>query len=83
MERSLEDGPKMLTRKMNVLSVLALLLAGGAAVDISDELADGWKMGLRPRASTVNLQTFSGALGGVKADAVRDGSAERDELRAC
>ena len=60
----------MLARTMNILSVVALLLAGAAAMDMSEELADGWTMGLRPRASTANLQTFSGALGGVQASAV-------------
>lgn len=75
----------MLAQRMNVLSVVALLLAGAAARDISEELADGWKMALRPRVSTANLQTFTGALGGIKADAVRDGRVvpEGRELGAC
>lgn len=75
----------MHAQRMNVLSVVALLLAGAAAIDISDELADGWKMALRPRVSTANLQTFTGALGGIQAEPVRNGRVvpEGSELGIC
>ena len=49
---------------------MAMLLAGAAAVDIAAELNSGWMMGLRPRQQAQNLQSFSGAVGGVSASAV-------------
>ena len=60
----------MLGQRLNVLAALALLVAGAMAKDLSEEMADGFRMGLRPRAAA-NLQAFSSALGGAKASAVR------------
>ncbi|KAF6809491.1 hypothetical protein CPLU01_02188 [Colletotrichum plurivorum] len=52
-------------------ATLVLSGAGARALDISDELGMGWKMGLLPRqAGSQNLQTFTGALGGVKASPI-------------
>lgn len=49
---------------------MAVLLASATAVDITAELNSGWMMGLRPRQAAQNLQSFSGAVGGVSASAV-------------
>lgn len=34
-----------------------------ASMDIANELAGEWRMGLRPRQASTNLQTFSGSVG--------------------
>ncbi|KAF9871546.1 hypothetical protein CkaCkLH20_10957 [Colletotrichum karsti] len=58
------------TTTAHVVSAALLVLAGARALDISDELGMGWKMGLLPRQGSQNLQTFTGALGGVQASAI-------------
>jgi hypothetical protein len=62
----------MFGRRLNLASLVALMVVGAVAMDISDDLASGWQLGLRPRASNANLQTFASALGGVQASAVCD-----------
>jgi hypothetical protein len=62
---------KMLGRELGLLSVLSVLLAGAMSVDITDELNNGWMLALRPRQAAQNLQTFTSALGGASAAAVR------------
>lgn len=56
-------------RKAN-FAAMAVLLASATAVDITAELNSGWMMGLRPRQAAQNLQSFTGAVGGVGASAV-------------
>ena len=55
-------------------SIFCILLAAAsfavASLDIADELAGQWKMGLRPRQASANLQAFTGSLGGEGAPAV-------------
>ncbi|EGY19848.1 uncharacterized protein VDAG_01864 [Verticillium dahliae VdLs.17] len=62
----------MLTRWMTLLTaaVAGLATAGHAmdiSQDLSEELAMGWKMGLRPRQNAQNLQFFDGKVGGAGA----------------
>ncbi|GKT50765.1 uncharacterized protein ColSpa_10946 [Colletotrichum spaethianum] len=59
------------SRLISALSAVAVASAGVMALDIGDELRMNWKMGLLPRQDTLNLQTFEGDVGGVKASAVR------------
>lgn len=66
----------MLTRWMTLLTaaVAGLATAGHAmdiSQDLSEELAMGWKMGLRPRQNAQNLQFFDGKVGGAGAPGVR------------
>ncbi|KAL2110994.1 hypothetical protein VUR80DRAFT_404 [Thermomyces stellatus] len=64
-------------RKAN-FAAMAVLLASATAVDITAELNSGWMMGLRPRQAAQNLQSFTGAVGGVGASAITDsGDPER------
>ncbi|WYZ39130.1 hypothetical protein EsH8_III_001044 [Colletotrichum jinshuiense] len=58
------------TTLINALSAVAVATAGVMALDISDDLGMGWKMGLLPRQASANLQTFGGNLGGVAAPAI-------------
>lgn len=65
----------MLVRWKSAFVAMLVVAAGFAtAMDISDELSDelqmGWKMGLRPRQSSQNLQFFDESLGGAGAPAV-------------
>ncbi|TDZ22951.1 hypothetical protein Cob_v004453 [Colletotrichum orbiculare MAFF 240422] len=53
-----------------MICVLSTAGAGARALDISEELGMGWKMGMLPRQASQNLQTFTGDLGGVKASAI-------------
>ncbi|OLN85743.1 hypothetical protein CCHL11_07776 [Colletotrichum chlorophyti] len=60
----------MRTAAFNVFSVVVFALAGVMALDITDELNMGWRMGLLPRQGSQDLQTFEGDLGGAKASAI-------------
>ncbi|RXG48244.1 hypothetical protein VDGE_01864 [Verticillium dahliae] len=65
----------MLTRWTTLLTAaVAVLATAGHAMDISqdlsEELAMGWKMGLRPRQNAQNLQFFDGKVGGAGAPGI-------------
>lgn len=68
--RPIRDITMRTTTLINALSAVAVATAGVMALDISDDLGMGWKMGLLPRQASANLQTFGGNLGGVAAPAV-------------
>lgn len=53
----------MFSGRLQLLPWLAIILSTVRAIDLADELAGEWKMGLRPRQETSDLQTFEGALG--------------------
>jgi hypothetical protein len=60
------------------LATAALALLAGIAIafemsedQFADELAMGWKLGLRARQSSENLQFFTGNVGGASAPGVR------------
>lgn len=63
---------------MKLTQLLHVLLVAGATAssvpdifgEISRSLQEGVDSILSPRQNTKNLQTFTGALGGIKADAV-------------
>lgn len=58
-------------RTVPLLLAVVLLCSGRVkSKDILDEIGREWKMGLRPRQEDSNLQSFTGALGGVSASAV-------------
>ncbi|OHE96607.1 hypothetical protein CORC01_08064 [Colletotrichum orchidophilum] len=54
----------------NALSAATVVVAGVMAMDLGDEMRAGWNMGLLPRQTAQNLQTFEGNLGGVQASAI-------------
>ncbi|KAH6697551.1 hypothetical protein F5X68DRAFT_272446 [Plectosphaerella plurivora] len=63
------------------LATAALALLAGIALafemseeSFADELQMGWKMGLRPRQSSENLQFFTGSVGGASAPAISKSS---------
>ncbi|KAI9163261.1 hypothetical protein HJFPF1_04863 [Paramyrothecium foliicola] len=57
----------MLSFVLRVLPLLACVFAVVLGMDIMDELAGEWKMGLRPRQGTASLQPFGESLGGAPA----------------
>lgn len=73
----------MLSGWMRLLTAALAMLAGVAyAFETSDEqlaaeLQMGWKMGLRPRQSSQNLQFFDGSVGGASAPPVWCSAATR------
>jgi hypothetical protein len=50
--------------------LLAAAALASASLDMADELAGQWRMGLRPRQASANLQAFRGALAGESAPGV-------------
>ncbi|KAM0333526.1 hypothetical protein ACHAQA_002191 [Verticillium albo-atrum] len=65
----------MLSRWTTLLTAaVAFLATSTLAIDISEdlseELAMGWKMGLRPRQNSQNLQFFDGKIGGAEAPGI-------------
>jgi len=60
----------MLGPKVHVVAVLAALASGAlAGLDFADNIHREFGMGIFPRAAA-DLQSFNGALGGVKASPV-------------
>jgi hypothetical protein len=52
---------------LSTLPLLACVIAAVLGMDIMDEVAGEWKMGLRPRQARSSLQPFTEALGGASA----------------
>ncbi|KAL2210194.1 hypothetical protein CC79DRAFT_484605 [Sarocladium strictum] len=58
--------------------LLAAAALASASLDMADELAGQWRMGLRPRQASANLQAFRGALAGESAPGITNsGDPER------